>query len=1218
MRAIFLPLLLALALCPSAARATLAHPQLTALTRESPVTVTPGGKVEFRYAISPGTAPTRSLIVQLVNPGGIRGVQLLTVENPGSGLASATVDSTWLNGRYEIESVRVVDQWSRTVTYRADGSVSAQPRDGDYYAEARSHSLDLYGLAFVVTSATAQQRRPELTSVTLRSANMAAPGDTVRVGYTVTAGQSPLTRVAMTFRHTTANTTVTLAPALDTTALSGEITLPIAAAVMNGRYRLNTVTLTDAAGRRTSYGAFGALSEFFDGSSYPTADASNVLVNAIEFAVEGASAATTLPRVVSLSRDAIGTANVGETLRFAYDTAVVGYPVEQVVGILSGPYGGTQLFTSHAASGVFTVQVTPSWISGLHSFRISSIVDSAGRSAATTGLVTSVSFDVRALSIPVYFTQQPESETRVVAGRSVTLFAQGVGLETVSYRWFRGEPGDTRSPLTSDQGFPHQLTFFAQESATCWVRLTSGTATADSRAARVVIVPPEPAPTITEHPVGQVVPVGGTATFAVTASGNGPFTYRWFGGGDRSGQVRNQRTFRLPVLGTEDAGPITCMVSNGGGETQSRPATLTVLAADSPLAITEEPSDIVTVPGVISVRLQATVRGNPPISVTWQKIGADSPALPALTTSSVERTVTSVTLRNPTATAAGRYRMVATNGFETVFSREAELRFSNLPIIFLQPVPILNPIFGDSFRVSVGVFGTEPFSFQWRKDGVAIPGATNRELQVFNLTDAASGSYDVVVGNATGSVTSSLSVVTVRRLPPPLVIVRRPTTRTASPGEDITFTAEASGENVVYTWASGGRVLQTGVAPTFVLRSVGASDSGSYLVEMRDATGRSETVNFALTVTATRDAPVITRQPSSASVMRGDTGHLSVAVDGRPPFQFQWRYKGVPIRANSGYWDFDWHMLFAPAFSSTRTGAYDVVVSNDFGSVTSVPAILSLPPPSTAGRLMNLSVRARAGAESGPLIVGFVLGGGVAEDVPLLVRAAGPALQAFGVPGVLPNPLATLYAGAAPRFVNDDWSGFAPIAAAAARVGAFPFPLADARDAAFARAVAPGAYSVHVTGADGAAGIALAEIYDDTPAAEITTQRPRLLNLSVQTRVEPGAPVIAGFALGGAEPRRVLVRAVGPSLGAFGVGGTLADPQLALMRGQERIAENNDWAGLASIRTAFELVGAFAFSSPDSKDAALIANLAPGPYTVQITGATGTAGLVLVEVYELP
>ena len=110
----------------------------------------------------------------------------------------------------------------------------------------------------------------------------------------------------------------------------------------------------------------------------------------------------------------------------------------------------------------------------------------------------------------------------------------------------------------------------------------------------------------------------------------------------------------------------------------------------------------------------------------------------------------------------------------------------------------------------------------------------------------------------------------------------------------------------------------------------------------------------------------------------------------------------------------------------------------------------------------------------------------------------------------------------------------------------------------------------------------------------------------------------------GAVPKRVLIRGVGPTLADFGVAGTLADPQLALVNNLSAvIATNDNWgtpigtaaADAAQIYAAATAVGAFALT-PGSKDATLLLNLAPGAYTVQVSGpATGTA---LVEVYEVP
>jgi len=86
-------------------------------------------------------------------------------------------------------------------------------------------------------------------------------------------------------------------------------------------------------------------------------------------------------------------------------------------------------------------------------------------------------------------------------------------------------------------------------------------------------------------------------------------------------------------------------------------------------------------------------------------------------------------------------------------------------------------------------------------------------------------------------------------------------------------------------------------------------------------------------------------------------------------------------------------------------------------------------------------------------------------------------------------------------------------------------------------------------------------------------------------------------------------------LGAFGVSGTLADPKLELYNGAGlKIAENDNWRELDA--TTFSSVGAFPLGT-GSKDAALVAELAPGSYTAQVSGVSAGAGVTLVEVYEV-
>lgn len=128
-------------------------------------------------------------------------------------------------------------------------------------------------------------------------------------------------------------------------------------------------------------------------------------------------------------------------------------------------------------------------------------------------------------------------------------------------------------------------------------------------------------------------------------------------------------------------------------------------------------------------------------------------------------------------------------------------------------------------------------------------------------------------------------------------------------------------------------------------------------------------------------------------------------------------------------------------------------------------------------------------------------------------------------------------------------------------------------------------------------------------------QESRLANLAIRADASAGEPLIVGFNVGTGAEKTVLIRAVGPTLGDFGVSRPLADPRVQLFAsGNARIGENDDYA--AADAPVFAQVGAFGLPA-GSKDAALVARLAPGGYTAHVTGAAGTSGTVLVEVYEV-
>ncbi|MBL9202429.1 MAG: DVUA0089 family protein, partial [Opitutaceae bacterium] len=131
---------------------------------------------------------------------------------------------------------------------------------------------------------------------------------------------------------------------------------------------------------------------------------------------------------------------------------------------------------------------------------------------------------------------------------------------------------------------------------------------------------------------------------------------------------------------------------------------------------------------------------------------------------------------------------------------------------------------------------------------------------------------------------------------------------------------------------------------------------------------------------------------------------------------------------------------------------------------------------------------------------------------------------------------------------------------------------------------------------------------------------PRVVNVSVLKTIAVGTSLTAGFVVGGAASKTVLIRAIGPALGLapFNVAGFMPDPQLTLFdNSRAAVAANNDWGGDAQVALAAARVGAFAVANAASRDAMLFRTLAPGSYTANVS-PFGAGGLVIVEIYEVP
>jgi hypothetical protein len=276
--------------------------------------------------------------------------------------------------------------------------------------------------------------------------------------------------------------------------------------------------------------------------------------------------------------------------------------------------------------------------------------------------------------------------------------------------------------------------------------------------------------------------------------------------------------------------------------------------------------------------------------------------------------------------------------------------------------------------------------------------------------------------------------------------------------------------------------------------------------------------------------------------------------------------------------------------------------------------------PGTFGRLSNLSTRLRVtDADAGrSAVAGFVVSG--VEPKSILVRAVGPGLESFGIRDALEQPRLLLSDSSGRVLsISDGWGDRAEIANATARAGAFHLARGSL-DAAVLVSLAPGVYTAQVTGSGN--GLVLLEIYDASSGVELAAEK--IINLSTRGFVGTGEDaLIAGFVVSGDEPRRVLIRGVGPTLTAFGVLDALANPVLTLFRdgAGSPVAQSQDWqaasATASDLAATMAAAGAFPLAS-GSRDAALVITLAPGQYSAVLSGAQGNTGTGLVEIYELP
>lgn len=180
--------------------------------------------------------------------------------------------------------------------------------------------------------------------------------------------------------------------------------------------------------------------------------------------------------------------------------------------------------------------------------------------------------------------------------------------------------------------------------------------------------------------------------------------------------------------------------------------------------------------------------------------------------------------------------------------------------------PASQPYIGDTLTLAIDVGGTPSLSYAWRKNGSVLASAITSALTISNLKSTDSATYDVVVTNNFGKVTSGQAVITVQTPTKP-VITQGPTGRTIYPGGLLDLTVAATGGQLQYQWQQGGSNLLGATSSSYVVSSAGASNAGVYQVTVSNSLGvvpaGPVTVNVIVPAPSTYESTIVADQPES-------------------------------------------------------------------------------------------------------------------------------------------------------------------------------------------------------------------------------------------------------------------------------------------------------------------------------------------------------------------
>jgi Abnormal spindle-like microcephaly-assoc'd, ASPM-SPD-2-Hydin/Immunoglobulin domain/Immunoglobulin I-set domain len=444
---------------------------------------------------------------------------------------------------------------------------------------------------------------------------------------------------------------------------------------------------------------------------------------------------------------------------------------------------------------------------------------------------------------------QPASQT-VAAGQSATFSVTASGSPPLTYQWQRN--GTSISDATS-ASYTTPATTTSDNDAQFTVTVTGTVGNVTSNPATLTVTAVAVAPSITTQPANQTANAGQTATFSVTATGTATLTYQW----KKNGTAINgaiSASYTTPATTASDNGAtFTVTVTNATGNVTSSATTLTV---NLPPTISAQPANMTVIVGQTAT-FSVTATGTGTLTYQWNKNGT---AISGATSASYTTPATAATDNGAlfSVTVTGVAGNVSSNG--------ATLTVDVPPTITAQPGN-QTVTAGQTATFSVTATGTGTLTYQWKKNGTAIGGATSAAFTTPATVVSESGSqYTVVVSNLAGNLSSNAAILTVS----PAGQLSASTTQLSygnvavgsSSSQSLTLTNTGSGSiSITNVSLTGAGLSSAGVSSGLILTA-----GNSAVLSVTFAPSASGTLSGDVTVTSDAGGTTLTIALSGAAI----------------------------------------------------------------------------------------------------------------------------------------------------------------------------------------------------------------------------------------------------------------------------------------------------------------------------------------------------------------